>query len=75
MNLEAILQGLIEANVRYELLIRALIDVMETKKNADGTPLITKEEISARAEELRQGLIERTRIAKPSLIIPPDATV
>jgi len=71
MNLEEILQQLIQANFRIELLMNSMLDVLEKKKLPDGTALITKEEVSARAEEIKKEVMEKARIAKPSLIMPP----
>ena len=75
MNIEQILQQLIGSDFRFEVLIRAIVEVLATKKNPDGTPLITAEEVSAKAEELRQKAIEQSKIAKPSGIIVPGASL
>lgn len=63
------LQALFNQDLRYEVLIRALVDTLATKKNADGTPFLTVEEVSIRAESIKKELIEAAR--KPSIIVPP----
>lgn len=75
MNIEQILTQLMGANFRFELLIRAIVEVLATKKNIDGTPLLTHEEVNAKAEELKNKAIEQAKIAKPSGIILPDGTL
>ena len=72
MNLEQIMTQLIGADFRFELLIRAIVEVLASKKNADGTPLLTHDEISVKAEELKNKALEQAKIAKPSsgIILP-----
>jgi hypothetical protein len=72
MNLEEILQQLMQSNFRYEILINSIIDCLEKKTMQDGHPVLTKEEISVRAEEIKKEIIEKARIARPQpgLIIP-----
>ena len=62
------LQALFNQDLRYEVLIRALVDTLATKKNADGTPFLTIDEVNARAEVIKAELIEASR--KPSIIVP-----
>ncbi len=64
------LQALFNQDLRYEVLIRALVDVLATKKNADGTPFLTVEEINARAEAVKAEMIEAAR--KPQIITSPS---
>lgn len=62
------LQVLFNQDLRYEVLIRALVETVASKKNADGTPFLTVEEINTRAEAIKKEMIEAAR--KPSIIVP-----
>lgn len=70
------LQVLFNQDLRYEVIIRALVETLASKKNADGTPFLTVEEINTRAEAIKTEMIEAAR--KPSIIVPatsiPDTT-
>jgi hypothetical protein len=50
-------QALIQNNLRYEVLIRAVVNVLEKKKQADGTPLLTIEELNSTAEDIKKQII------------------
>lgn len=70
-SIEDMLQTLFQQDLRFEVIIRALVGVMADKKNADGTPLLTVEEVNARAEQIKAELIEQAR--KPQIIVPSTA--
>lgn len=73
MGIEQILEELLRANVRSEMLIAAIIDTLAGKKLPDGTPLLTREEVTAAAEKLKNEVMEKakSRIAKPNIVVPP----
>lgn len=50
-------QALIQNNLRYEVLIRAVVEVLGTKKQADGSTLMTVEELNTTAENIKKQII------------------
>jgi hypothetical protein len=66
--LQQALQALFNQDLRYEVIIRAMVDVLVSKKNADGTPFLTIDEVNKRAEQIKTELIEASR--KPQIIVP-----
>jgi len=71
-NVEALLQELIKADFRFEVLIRSIIKVLSEKKGADGKPIITRDEVNAMSKEIRDEIIKQSKIAKPKsgIIVP-----
>lgn len=76
MGIEQILEDLLRANFRSEVLLAAIIDVLSKKTLADGAPLLTREEVTAAAEKLKDQLIQesKARLAKPNIVVPPFST-
>lgn len=77
-------QNLIQNNLRYEVLIRAVVNVLEKKKQTDGTPLLTIEELNTTAEDIKKQIIasaqaqaEAAKAATPvtpaPAVVPPNA--
>ena len=50
-------QALIQNNLRYEVLIRAIVEVLGKKNQADGTPLLSIDELNAAAEDIKKQII------------------
>jgi len=50
-------QALIQNNLRYEVLIRAIVEVLGKKNQTDGTPFLTVEELNAAAEDIKKQII------------------
>lgn len=50
-------QALIQNNLRYEVLIRAIVEVLGKKTQPDGTSLITVEELNVAAEDIKKQII------------------
>ena len=50
-------QALIQNNLRYEILIRAVVEVLGAKKSVDGSFLMTVEELNAAAENIKKQII------------------
>ena len=67
---EALLQALIKADFRFEVLIRSIIKVLSEKTGADGKPIMTKDEVNAASKEIKDEIIKQSKIAKPGLIVP-----
>lgn len=69
------LQVLFNQDLRYEVLIRTVVEILSTKKNADGSPLLTLEEFNTRAEAIKAEMIKSAReaAAKPAIIVPASA--
>lgn len=72
--LSQMMQQFASTDLRHEVILNALIDLLVDKKDEDGNPLITKEAIDQKAEELHKKLIEDAKIAKPAnnsnIIVP-----
>ena len=81
-------QALIQNNLRYEVLIRAIAEVLGTKKQADGTPLMTVDELNASAENIKKQIIASGQAqaeaaakaaadaaagVKEGVVVPPNA--
>jgi uncharacterized protein YkwD len=78
-------QSLIQNNLRYEVLIRAVVNVLEKKKQTDGTPLITIEELNTTAEDIKKQIIASaqaqaeaaakaaTPVTPAPAVVPPNA--
>ena len=73
--LAQMLQVFATADLRHEVLITAMLDILTTKKNDKGEPLITRKEIEERAAEIQKQLLEESKIAKPNtdIILPKSA--
>lgn len=65
-------QTLVASNFRFEVLIRGIIDVLASKKDAEGKPLLSVEEVSAAAELLKKRAMEQAKLIKPDngIILP-----
>jgi len=69
--LAEIVRAFAESDFRHEILIATLLEILLEKKNADGTPFITREELDKKANEIKNKAVEQSKIAKPSNIIIP----
>lgn len=67
-NLENVLTELLKANLRNEILMTVVIDTLASKKQADGSPLVTREEIMQAAEKFQEEL--KKEASKASIILP-----
>ena len=77
MDLEEILQRLVQADVRLEIIMRSIIETLAKKTGVDGKPILTRDEVADMAEELKKKILEEAKskvdIVKPNIIIPPNA--
>ena len=79
--------SLIQNNLRYEVLIRAIVETLGKKKLSDGTPLLTIEELNTSAEDIKKLIIASGQAqaeaaakaqaeaakAKEPVVVPPNA--
>jgi len=74
--LAQMMQAFASADLRHEVLITAILDVLTSKKDEKGEPIVTREEIEEKAVEIQNKIIQETKIAKPNkpgIILPKDS--
>jgi len=69
--LSNIMQAFAAADLRHEVLITAMIDIL-TKKDKEGNSILKVEDIEAKAKEIQDKIVAESKIAKPSpkIIVP-----
>lgn len=72
MSISGLLSTLANNDLRFEIIMNALIELLETKKLPDGTPLFTKEEIEQKIQKIQDETMQRMAISRPNsgLIVP-----
>jgi len=66
--------ALIQNNLRYEVLIRAVVELLEAKKLPDGSSVLTTDELNNRAGVIRKTLIEQAQKAQKDALQPSAGT-
>jgi hypothetical protein len=75
ISISHVVNELMNADLRTELALEAIIQLLNIKKLPDGTPLFAEKEIENKIIELRDKYIENMKIARvPSGLIVPGSS-
>ena len=76
IDIVGVVQNLAANDFYFETVLYGIVETLKSKLDKDGKPLITDEEIAAKAKEARERIVAESKIVKPQpqpkLIIPND---
>ena len=72
VNIGQVINGLMNTDFRLEVTLEALIELLQSKKNPDGTAMFANKEIENKVIEIRDRALAEMQLTKPSssLIVP-----
>lgn len=71
LNIGEILANLSHNDFSFHVTVTALMDVLKDKKNPDGTPFITNEELAEKAKLIQEELAKKVKLSVP----PPTGPI